>query len=107
VTSTATNKGQMRRKVFACALKAKILIRFLERLTRQQKKKIFLILHNLCVHHSKLVREWFQANAEKIEVFYLPSYPPGLNPDELLNTPRRPSGPSCPPNKPWKSSRRY
>ena len=67
------------------ALNATTLIRFLERLTRQQKKKIFPILDNLRVHHSKIVREWLEANADHIEVFYLPSYSPELNPDELLN----------------------
>ena len=85
VISTVTNKGQMRWKVFAGALNAKILIRFLERLTSGQKQKIFLILDNLRVHHSKLVREWLEANTDKIEVFYLPSYSPKLNRDELLN----------------------
>ena len=85
VLSTVTNRGQMRWKVFSGALNAQILIRFLQRLTRQQKKKIFLIMDNLRVHHSKLLREWLQANAKKIEIFYLPSYSPELNPDELLN----------------------
>jgi transposase len=37
------------------------------------------------VHHSKLVKLWLAENADKIEVFYLPSYSPELNPDELLN----------------------
>jgi transposase len=68
-----------------CDINQRIPINFLERLTRKQKKKIFLILDNLRVHHSQLVREWIEANAEKIEVFYLPSYSPELNPDELLN----------------------
>ena len=85
VISTVTNKGQMRWKIFSGALNAKILIDFLERLTRQQRWKIFLILDNLRVHHSKLVKHWLAENAEKIEVFYLPSYSPELNPDELLN----------------------
>jgi transposase len=85
VISTVTNKGQMRWRVFAGALNARILIRFLDRLTRGQQKKIFLILDNLRVHHSQPVREWLAAHAGKIEVFYLPSYSPGLNPDELLN----------------------
>jgi transposase len=39
VISTVTNKGQMRWKVFSGALNATILIRFLERLTRQQEKR--------------------------------------------------------------------
>ena len=85
VISTVTNKGQMRWKIFSGALNAKILIGFLERLTRQQRMKIFVILDNLRVHHSKLVKHWLAENADKIEVFYLPSYSPELNPDELLN----------------------
>jgi transposase len=85
VISTVTNKGEMRWKVFAGALNAKILIGFLMRLIRQRKDKIFLILDNLRVHHSKLVKQGLAGHSEKIEVFYLPSYSPELNPDELLN----------------------
>jgi transposase len=72
-------------KTFSGALNAKIPIDFLERLTRQQRSKIFLILDNLRVHHSKLVKHWLVEHADKIEVFYLPSCSPELNPDELLN----------------------
>ncbi len=85
VISTVTNKGQMRWKVFSGALNAKVLIGFLKRLTHGQKKRIFLILDNLRVHHSKAVKKWLEANADKVAVFYLPSYSPELNPDELLN----------------------
>jgi len=85
VISTVTNKGQMRWKIFSGALNAKILIGFLERLTRSEQRKLFLILDNLRAHHSQLVKQWLKANADKIEVFYLPSYSPELNPDELLN----------------------
>lgn len=86
VISTVTNKGEMRWKIFSGALNAKILTGFLERLTRQRKTKIFLILDNLRVHHSKVVKQWLAENADRIEVFYLPSYSPELNPDELLNS---------------------
>jgi transposase len=75
----------MRWKIFSGALNAKILIGFLERLTRLKEAKIFLILDNLHVHHSKVVKQGLAANADKIEVFYLTSYSPELNPDELLN----------------------
>ena len=37
------------------------------------------------MHHSKAVKKWLAENEDKIEVFYLPSYSPELNPDELLN----------------------
>jgi len=82
---TVTNKGQMRWKVFSSALNAKILIRFMKRLVHGRNKRVFLILDNLRVHHSKAVKKWLTENEDKIEVFYLPSYSPELNPDELLN----------------------
>jgi transposase len=85
VISTVTNKGQMRWKVFSGALNAKILIGFMKRLVHGRETRVFLILDNLRVHHSKAVKKWLKENEEKIAVFYLPSYSPQLNPDELLN----------------------
>jgi transposase len=66
------------------------LIEFLEALIllghiKDAPKKIFMILDNLRVHHSKPVKAWLQKNEDKIEVFYLPSYSPELNTDEQLN----------------------
>lgn len=37
------------------------------------------------VHHAHLVKEWLDRHGEQIEVFYLPSYSPELNPHEYLN----------------------
>lgn len=50
-----------------------------------RRRTLTLILDNLRVHHSKLVKAWVEENKEKIELFYLPSYSPELNPDERLN----------------------
>jgi transposase len=75
----------MRWRIFSGALDARVLIDFLKRLTRHAAKRIFLILDNLRVHHAKVVQQWLPENEDKIEIFYLPSYSPGLNPDELLN----------------------
>jgi transposase len=85
VISSVTNKGQMRWKIFAGALNADILIDFLRRLIKGRTKKVFLILDNLRVHHSKPVKAWLAEHAGEIEVFYLPSYSPELNPDEMAN----------------------
>jgi hypothetical protein len=57
----------------------------MKRLIKDAGRKVMLILDNLKVHHSKPVKEWLGKNTEKIEVFYLPSYSPELNPDEYLN----------------------
>jgi transposase len=85
VISTVTNKGQMRWKVFSGALNTKIMIGFMRRLVHGRSKRVYMILDNLRVHHSKAVKKWLEENEEKIAVFYLPSYSPELNPDELLN----------------------
>jgi transposase len=85
VISTVTNKGQMRWKVFSGALNAKILMGFMRRLVHGRQKRVFLILDNLRVHPSKRAKKWLAENEEEIQVFYLPSYSPELNPDELLN----------------------
>lgn len=85
IMSAVSNKGQMRWKIFDGALNADILIDFLRRLIKGAEKKVFLILDNLRVHHSKPVKEWLAMHADAIQVFYLPSYSPQLNPDELAN----------------------
>jgi transposase len=98
--STLTNQGKVRFMLYRQALNARRLVRFLTRLTRDAGRKVFLILDNLKVHHATVVRDWLEAHREMIEVFYLPSYSPELNPDEYLNgdlkagcTPGSPRGP--------------
>lgn len=83
--SSITNQGKVRFMLYEKGLNADLFIEFLRRLTRQAKGKIFLIVDNLRVHHAKKVKEWVEANSEKISLFYLPSYSPDLNPDEYLN----------------------
>ena len=48
-------------------------------------KKVYLILDNLRVHHSKKVSEWLDHHTQEIRLFYLPPYSPEYNPDEYLN----------------------
>jgi transposase len=85
VISTVTDKGQMRWRIFEGAINAKILIDFLRRLIKGATKKVFLILDNLRVHHAKPVKAWLAEHVDAIEVFYLPSYSPELNPYEMAN----------------------
>lgn len=85
VISTVTNKGQMRWRIFEGAINTNILIDFLRRLIKGATKKVFLILDNLRVHHAKPVKAWLAEHLDEIEVFYLPSYSPELNPDEMAN----------------------
>jgi transposase len=85
IISTVTNQGKVRWKVFDGAMNAEILIDFFKRLIKDAKRKVYLILDNLKVHHARRVKGWLADHEEQIEVFYLPSYSPELNPDECLN----------------------
>jgi transposase len=78
-------QGFMNWMVFSDNFTAKHFINFLRRLNRQIKQKIFLILDNHKVHHSKLVQNYVNSNKGKIRLFFLPPYCPELNPEELMN----------------------
>lgn len=83
--ATVTNKGSARWMIIDEAFNADRLIEFLDALIRDAGRKVFLILDNLRVHHSKPVKAWVAERQDKIELFYLPSYSPELNPEERLN----------------------
>jgi transposase len=83
--SSITNRGKLRFMVYEQNMDADLFVTFLERLIESSEKKIFLILDNLRVHHSKIVKAWAEEHQSQIELFYLPAYSPDLNPDEYLN----------------------
>jgi len=83
--ATVTNQGKTRWMIIDESFNSDKLIEFLEALIKDAGKKVFLILDNLRVHHSKPVKAWVEEHKDKIELFYLPSYSPELNPEERLN----------------------
>ena len=83
--SAVTNRGELRWMVMERAVNAPRLVRFLQRLIQEARRKVLLILDRLPVHRGGQVRDWLAAHRGKIEVFYLPPYSPELNPDEGLN----------------------
>lgn len=83
--SSITNRGKVRFMIYNDKMNSATLINFMKRLVKDSDRKIFLILDNLRVHHSYVVKDWAELNIEYIELFFLPSYSPELNPDEYLN----------------------
>lgn len=83
--SSITNQGKVQFMIYSDNMNADRLIQFMEQLIKDSDKKIYLILDNLRVHHSKIVKEWESQNKEKIALYFLPSYSPEKNPDEYLN----------------------
>jgi transposase len=83
--ASVTNQGKARWMIIEQAFNAERFCEFLQALTQDADKKVFLIVDNLRVHHSKQVKAWVSENTQRIELFYLPSYSPQLNPEERLN----------------------
>lgn len=83
--ATVTNQGKTRWMIIDETFNSDRFIEFLEALIKDAGRKVFLILDNLRVHHSKVVKAWVEERKDKIELFYLPSYSPELNPEERLN----------------------
>lgn len=84
--SAVSNRGKLRFVLYKDNMDSDKLIDFMRRLVHDGKKKVFLILDNLRVHHSRKVRQWLDKHKDEIEVFHLPPYAPEYNPDELLNS---------------------
>jgi len=81
--STITNRGRLCFKVFTQRFDSAVMLDFLRRLLRHSTQKVFLIVDGHPVHRSRAVRDWIERHASRIRLFFLPSYSPQLNPDEL------------------------
>lgn len=84
--SAITNRGELAFMIYEGKFNAALFLECMERLIRHADgRKVFLILDNLRVHHAKVLRPWLADHSDQIELFFIPSYSPDLNPDELLN----------------------
>ncbi|MGC5004783.1 transposase [Streptomyces sp. DT203] len=61
------------------------MCRFLDRLAGHFDRKVHLVVDGHSAHRSKKVRDWLAAHPDDVEMHFLPSYSPELNPDELVN----------------------
>ena len=86
--SAITNQGKVRFMMYKGKMVPQLFIKFMTRLVKDSKRKLFLIVDNLRTHHSRAVSEWLALPEIKaqIELFFLPPYSPELNPDERLNS---------------------
>ena len=83
--SALSSGGDVRYMLYEDSMNQQRLITFMHRLIHTSKKKVFLILDNLKVHHGKIAAEWISRHQDKIRLFFLPPYAPESNPDESLN----------------------
>ena len=84
--SSITNQGKLRWMCYEESFTYQVFHKFLKALVEEaQGQKLIIILDNLRVHHSKVIKRWVRMYSHLIQLEYLPSYSPDLNPDEYLN----------------------
>ncbi|MFD3976743.1 IS630 family transposase [Streptomyces cyaneofuscatus] len=83
--SALSTRRRMHFMVFTESFDAKVMCRFLARLVGHFDRKIHLIVDRHSAHRSKTVRTWLPDYQDRMELHYLPSYSPELNPDELVD----------------------
>jgi len=83
--SALTNRGLLQFMVFKERCTVAVFLKFLRRLLRQNRRRIFLIIDNHPVHLARATLRWFKTRRQQLRVYFLPGYSPELNPDEYLN----------------------
>lgn len=68
--SSVTNQGKVRFIIYKDKMNSQTMIQFMKRLIKDSKRKVFLILDNLKVHHSHIVKDWVKEHADEIELFF-------------------------------------
>lgn len=83
--SSMTNEGTVRFMTYKGSMNTTLFLTFLNQLLRTVSKKIFLIVDRLDAHDNADVAAWVEAHKDRIEISYLPTYSPELNPVEYMN----------------------
>jgi transposase len=83
--ASVSNQGLVRFMLYTGKLDSLVFITFLERLIAGREHKLFWIVDRHPVHRSQVVQDWLTQHSTEIELVFLPSYSPQLNPVEYLN----------------------
>jgi transposase len=84
LVSAISPRGHMRFMTVKGRMSAPRFIEFLRRLIENQTRRIFLIVDNHPAHRAKKVQEFVASTQGALELYFLPSYSPELNPAEFI-----------------------
>jgi len=84
LVSAISPRGELRFMTVEGRMDADKFIAFLRRLLHNQRDRVFLIVDRHPAHRAKKVRDFVDSTEGKLRLFFLPSYSPELNPDELV-----------------------
>jgi transposase len=83
--ASLSNQGKVRFLLYTQKLTAQVFITFLERLIAKRTRQLMLSVDRHRVHRAATVQQWLHQHRNQIEIQFLPSYSPQLNPAEYLN----------------------
>jgi len=84
VIGAISGKGLFRFMTYGGTMNAAVFIGFLKRLLHDSDWPVYLVLDGHPVHRSKAVREFVAQRKARLELHFLPSYSPDLNPVEQV-----------------------
>lgn len=84
LVSAISPRGELRFMTFTGRMDARKFIEFLRRLLHNAPGRVFLIVDRHPAHRARAVREFVGSTNGSLRLFFLPSYSPELNPDELV-----------------------
>jgi len=82
--SAVSARGHLRFMLTKGRVNGTVFVEFLKRLMHNAQRPIFLILDGGSFHRSKPVRDYVGSLEGTLQLFFLPSYSPELNPDEQV-----------------------
>jgi transposase len=82
--SAISPQGAMRFMLVEGKFNGEVFVEFLKRLLHNWSHPIFLILDSHPVHRSSAVSKFVASTKGQLQIFFLPSYAPELNPDEQV-----------------------
>jgi transposase len=82
--SAISPRGAMRFMLVTGRITASVFVDFLKRLIHNWPRSIFLIIDGHPVRRSVAVSKFAASTEGRLQLFYLPSYSPELNPDEQV-----------------------
>lgn len=97
--SALSNKGGFWYHIYKGKFSADKCVECFQRLLKNRKSPIILIVDGHPVHKSKKVMEYIESLEGRLEIAFLPPYSPDLNPDELVWNQMRNVGTSKKPLK--------
>ncbi|MDQ1315631.1 MAG: hypothetical protein QG662_1740 [Pseudomonadota bacterium] len=80
--SAVSPRGDFRFMLHDGPVNADVFLEFLKRLLVGADAPVYLVVDGHPIHKAKRVKEFVEAQAGKLKLFYLPPYSPHLNPDD-------------------------